>query len=353
MRVEQLGRLGRCCVQLGLAALMSSCSAGRGYGDPQRPPAQVAGEWTGTWRSSSGVGGGVGVRFDQSGNQASGEITFTGSPCFAGGEIGGTVEGSLFDGSLRAGSVRVDLSSNVTTNQMNGTYRTVSGGMCTGDTGTFSVARTGAAQTTREPDPSLVERWRGFMAANPELAEWELCALKVATFGDVETSEALSIRAKQLCIPSDRWKLVGYASDGSPFYVDPGTVTVRAGGQVDLWTYSPVTADDESSLELISATTRWLYDCDRRTMSIVSVTTQNAAGRVATETPGPNVTSAPPGSVGERILDMSCAYRESVLSGAARERPAPKVRTVERVRPPTQDEIQQALKVYLKNRYGF
>ncbi len=69
-----------------------------------------------------------------------GELSFTGSVCFAGGEFSGVVSGRRLRGSLTAGNIRVDVDATVTGNQMNGTYAAVNAGACTGDTGTFSVA---------------------------------------------------------------------------------------------------------------------------------------------------------------------------------------------------------------------
>jgi hypothetical protein len=77
----------------------------------------------------------------QAGSMVSGQLTFTGSLCFSGGQISGVVSGNTLSGSLRAGSIRVDIDATITGNRMNGTYDTVNAGACTGDTGTFSAAR--------------------------------------------------------------------------------------------------------------------------------------------------------------------------------------------------------------------
>jgi len=73
--------------------------------------------------------------------EVTGQISFTNSPCFSGGDLSGQVSGNRLTGSLTAGSIRVDFDGTVTGDQLNGTYDTINAGACTGDTGTFSVSR--------------------------------------------------------------------------------------------------------------------------------------------------------------------------------------------------------------------
>lgn len=122
---------------------LGGCGGGGGGSKASPPTVNVSGNWSGSWLSSNGVSGGA-ITFlplMQNGSMLSGQINFTGSPCFSGGALSGVVSGSGFTGSLTAGSIRVDVDGTVTGNQMNGTYDTVNAGACTGDTGTFTASR--------------------------------------------------------------------------------------------------------------------------------------------------------------------------------------------------------------------
>lgn len=101
----------------------------------------LAGTWSGTWTSETTVSGSFVATFARAGDAVTGEIRFTGSPCFAGGRYEGTVTGDEVTGALRAGDIRVDMRASVVGDMLNGSYVTVSGGACTGDQGTFFASR--------------------------------------------------------------------------------------------------------------------------------------------------------------------------------------------------------------------
>lgn len=119
--------------------LLSACGGGGGSSSDEAPTIDLTGSWYGFWASAYGDGGEIVLSFTQNGSTASGTTTFSGSPCFAGGSVSGAVAGNNFAGSLRAGGIRVDVNLTVTNNQMNGTYSVISGGACTGDSGTLSA----------------------------------------------------------------------------------------------------------------------------------------------------------------------------------------------------------------------
>jgi hypothetical protein len=129
-----------------LAIALEACGGGGGGGGGGLPTVDVTGTWTGTWASSNGINtGDIDATLVQTGGAVTGSVSFTGSPCFAGGPITGIVSGDTINASLIAGGIQVDLSGAVSgsgNDMMNGTYDTVSAGACTGDTGTITLTRT-------------------------------------------------------------------------------------------------------------------------------------------------------------------------------------------------------------------
>jgi hypothetical protein len=49
--------------------------------------------------------------------------------------------GQQLSGSATAGAIRIDLSASWIHGELDGTYQVISGGACTGDTGTFALTR--------------------------------------------------------------------------------------------------------------------------------------------------------------------------------------------------------------------
>ena len=106
------------------------------------PPADTfTGRWQGTWTSETTVSGSFVATFARTGDAVSGDIRFSGSPCFAGGRYEGTVTGDEVEGALRAGDIRVDMRATLSGGILNGSYVTVKAGACTGDQGTFFASR--------------------------------------------------------------------------------------------------------------------------------------------------------------------------------------------------------------------
>lgn len=128
----------------------SGCGGGGGGGGGGGPPGtDVTGTWTGSWLSSNNINGGsIDLMITQNGSAITGSVTFTGSPCFAGGAITGNVSGFNVTATLNAGGIVVSLAGTVSgagSDQMNGTYDVVSAGACTGDTGTVTLTRVAPA----------------------------------------------------------------------------------------------------------------------------------------------------------------------------------------------------------------
>lgn len=125
-----------------VALVLAGCD-GDGDEDLAPPTVNVSGTWSGSWLSDNGVDGGnvTFVSLSQIDSMVTGEVSFTGSPCFSGAALSGVISGETLTGSLRAGSIQVDVDATVTGDQMNGTYDTVNAGACTGDTGMFSATR--------------------------------------------------------------------------------------------------------------------------------------------------------------------------------------------------------------------
>lgn len=188
--------------------------------------------------------------------------------------------------------------------------------------------------------------------ANPDLVNWQICTLKVAKYGSVNSLEELRIRARHLCLPGDRWKLIARGDGGANYFVDLLTVTLRANGQVDLWTQNDVGfSRDEREDRTIFQASRNVLDCVERKITITSVVTRDATGQTSASDQSGTWISAPPGSVAESILNLGCDYRRAVLKGADKKQQPP-LPTVEKVRPPTNEEIQKVLRNYLQYRYG-
>lgn len=103
----------------------------------------VTGEWAGSWHSRQGPGGALFATLTQTGSSVGGSLSFSGSPCFSGGTFSGSAgTDNTWSGTMTAGGgVRVDLTGTVAGNQINGSYYVAAGGRCTGDSGSFELAR--------------------------------------------------------------------------------------------------------------------------------------------------------------------------------------------------------------------
>lgn len=115
--------------------------AGNGGAGTGTAGADLSGSWSGSWKSKTGVGGSVQITIQQSGSVVEGDVYFTNSPCFASGHYAGTVNGREVTGAVTAGGIRVDMLATVTGSSWDGTYTATQAGACTGDTGSYAVAR--------------------------------------------------------------------------------------------------------------------------------------------------------------------------------------------------------------------
>ncbi|HRQ09930.1 MAG: hypothetical protein WC972_00450 [Trueperaceae bacterium] len=126
--------------------LLAGCATAAPKGPPKGPPSgpptvDVTGTWTGTWDSTTDGDGGVVADLQQSGSSLGGTVTITGSVCIHSGTVTGTISGSQVTfGVVNAGDTVQYSASNVTANQMTGTYE-VTTGLCKGDEGTFDISK--------------------------------------------------------------------------------------------------------------------------------------------------------------------------------------------------------------------
>jgi hypothetical protein len=130
-----------CAACGGSGAGVGSSTSGTAPGGSDGDAASLAGAWHGTWLSATGVGGTLTVTFTQSGADVDGDVTFTGSPCFAGGHVDGTVDGRDLAATLSAGRIRVSFDGTVSSAGVDGTYSVIEAGACSNDTGTFTIER--------------------------------------------------------------------------------------------------------------------------------------------------------------------------------------------------------------------
>ena len=92
------------------------------------------------------AGGEVVATFIQNGNQVTGTVTFSSSPCFIDGTVsGGVVSGSNFSGALNFGSeIRITIATSVSSdnNSIAGGYAVnVNSTPCSGDSGQITLVR--------------------------------------------------------------------------------------------------------------------------------------------------------------------------------------------------------------------
>jgi len=125
-------------VMLLAAAGFSAC----GDDEHEPPTVNVTGSWTGSWLSTTGMGGDVAATLTQTGADVEGTMTIDGSPCFSVGNVSGTVSGNrISTGAFFSGDLRVNFDGTVVGEGISGCYEAVRAGACTGDTGTFSLDR--------------------------------------------------------------------------------------------------------------------------------------------------------------------------------------------------------------------
>jgi len=98
--------------------------------------------YNGSWASSlASDRGSLTATLRQNGNDVSGKLTFTGSPCFATGNVDGHISGNQVDAEIDfGGGQSADIQGTVNNSGSNiqGNY-TIDGGRCDNDRGTFSL----------------------------------------------------------------------------------------------------------------------------------------------------------------------------------------------------------------------
>lgn len=131
-----------------LGIFAQACGGGGGGGGGPTGPSttgDLTGSWRGSWSSSSGRGGGsVSATINQSGSSITGSVTVTGSSCFTTGSASGTVSDStVIIGVAFPGAQQVTFRGTISSDgsSMSGSY-SVSGGACSGDSGTWGLTRT-------------------------------------------------------------------------------------------------------------------------------------------------------------------------------------------------------------------
>src|ERR1700690_2235348 len=114
-----------------LGALLAGCGGGGGS-SPSATVLNLAGNWQASTSSKLGYNTFLSGTLTQTGNQISGNMSISGSPCALSGMLSGTVSGLGVALSLLEGSQSVSLTGTAAPdgNSMTGTYQAPSGG-CT------------------------------------------------------------------------------------------------------------------------------------------------------------------------------------------------------------------------------
>jgi hypothetical protein len=117
---------------LGLAIVLSACG-GEGGGS-------MLGAWGGEWTSTRGATGSLQTNFtEDDGDHFEGSIQFSGTDCFSGAAITGDLNGRAITGNISAAGIAMDYSATLDGTRMTGSYDITAAGICTGDTGTFTL----------------------------------------------------------------------------------------------------------------------------------------------------------------------------------------------------------------------
>jgi hypothetical protein len=123
-------------ILVAILVLMTSCSGGGGSNPTSPSGVNLTGNWTGAWRSTTGVGGNLSASLTQSGSSVSGTFTLSNSGCFSTVNITGSVSGSSLS---LSGPINLT-ASNIVSNAIGGNYSVNFAGLCNGDTGSFSLS---------------------------------------------------------------------------------------------------------------------------------------------------------------------------------------------------------------------
>lgn len=128
---------------LALTISVAACGGSNSVGTSSaNGSSSLAGAWSGTWKSDSGVGGTVSMSITQDGDSLSGTASMTNSTCLENAKLSGTVNGDDVMIDVTSGDTHATVHLTVTaTNQIDGTYDAVSVGICSGDTGIVDATR--------------------------------------------------------------------------------------------------------------------------------------------------------------------------------------------------------------------
>jgi hypothetical protein len=127
----------------GVLILVAACGGSTNGGtSSSSESSSLAGGWTGTWKSNSGVGGTVTFAITQTGNTLAGTASMTNSACLENAKLDGSVNGDDVMINVTSGDTRATVHLTVTApGQIDGTYDAISAGLCSGDTGIVDATR--------------------------------------------------------------------------------------------------------------------------------------------------------------------------------------------------------------------
>ena len=211
-----------CFTSIVLSCLLWSGCGGSGNSSPSAAVINLAGNWQASTVSKLGYNTSLAGTLAQTGNQISGTMSISGSPCATSGSLTGTVTGLDLSLSLTEGVQSVSLSGTASAdgNSISGTYQAPTGGCTNGDSGTFTATRiTSAAGCTPVP-PGVVSWWRGEGDASDQEGSNPGVLQGGVTFGAGEVGQAFYL-------------------DGSSGYIDvPNSSSLQAIAttvSVELW----------------------------------------------------------------------------------------------------------------------
>jgi hypothetical protein len=104
-------------------------------------PDDIIGDWHGTYKDVSGNTGNIDATFTQNGSTLGGNILLGWSCSIANSaSVNGTITGNDFSASMVYGFTTVNIKATRSGQSVSGTF-TISGGICNGDAGTFTLGR--------------------------------------------------------------------------------------------------------------------------------------------------------------------------------------------------------------------
>ncbi len=131
--------------KMGIASLIvvAACGGNGNVGTTSSSGSSaLAGAWSGTWKSDSGVGGAVTFAIAQDGSDLSGTASLTNSTCLENAKLTGTVDGDDVRIDVTSGDTHATVHLTITgPDQIDGTYDAVAVGICSGDTGIVDATR--------------------------------------------------------------------------------------------------------------------------------------------------------------------------------------------------------------------